>query len=56
MILSFPVETGKNYTVEFRNVLNSQSSWRPLPGASHNSGSITETNLANQRYYRLRIE
>jgi hypothetical protein len=54
--LSFPVETGKNYTVEFRNDLSPESSWQPLSGAPYNSGSFTETNLANQRYYRLRIE
>jgi len=53
--ISFPTQVGKNYTVEFRTDLSPNTSWQSLPGAPHNSGSITETNLTIQRYYRLRI-
>jgi len=55
IILSYPTVTGRTYTMEFRDDLTTNASWQPLPGAPHNSGSVTETNLLNQRYYRLRI-
>jgi len=53
--LTFPTVTGYNYTVEFVNALLSSNSWQSLPGAPHNSGSVTVTNAQPQRFYRLRV-
>ena len=54
--LTYPVQPGKNYTVEYRGDLGPVDSWQPLPNGPHNSGSVSETNLVNQRYYHVRVQ
>ncbi|MCI0540928.1 MAG: hypothetical protein L0Z50_37480, partial [Verrucomicrobiales bacterium] len=52
--LGFGVATERDYFVEFRDSLGAESSWQPLPGAPHNSGSVVDPAAAPQRFYRLR--
>jgi RHS repeat-associated protein len=57
--LSYPVLLGRTYTVESRNTLGTPGEgggWQPLPGAPHNNGSVIETNVLSQRFYRVRME
>ena len=54
LTLSFPVSAGYDYVVEYRDDVNSGTSWQPLPGAPQNSGTVVETNLVTERYYRVR--
>ena len=51
--IAFPVQPGTNYVVQYRNALGQGSGWQPLPGVPHNSGSVTVTNDAPQRFYRV---
>lgn len=53
--LAFGPCPGKRHTVEFRDLAGA-GAWQALPGAPHNSGLVTQTNSATQRYYRVRIE
>jgi hypothetical protein len=53
--LSYPVLPSRTYTVEFRDTLDASVTWQPLPGAPHNTGVVTETNILTQRFYRVRI-
>lgn len=53
--LAFGTCPGKRHTVEFRDQ-GGTGTWQALPGAPHNSGLVTQTNSAAQRYYRVRIE
>jgi hypothetical protein len=55
LTITFPTAAGHDYTVEARNTLAASSPWQALPGAPHNSGSVTDTNSLQQRFYRLRI-
>ncbi len=48
-----PCSNGTN-VVEFRDSLVS-GAWQALPGAPHNSGSVTDTNSVVTRFYRVRI-
>ncbi len=52
--LGFGVASGRDYFVEFRDSLAAESSWQPLPGAPHNSGSVVDSSGGPQRFYRLR--
>jgi len=52
--LTFPTASGFDYAVEYRDDLGPQGSWQILPGAPHNSGEVTDTNLAQERFYRLK--
>ncbi len=52
-ILTFPTSAGFNYVVEYRNDLTPGTSWQPLPGAPQNNGTVIDTNLVTQRYYRV---
>jgi hypothetical protein len=52
--LNFSPCPGRNHTVEFRALLNDVTGWQPLTGAPHNSGSVTVTNTATQRFFRVR--
>jgi hypothetical protein len=46
---------GRTHTVEFRNALADATGWQALPGAPHNSGSVTVVNQTTQRFFRLRV-
>ena len=52
--LTFTPCTGHTNTVEFRDSL-STGIWQALPGAPHNTGSVTDTNKVPTRYYRVRV-
>jgi hypothetical protein len=54
-LLQFTPCTGANHTVEFRPLVD-KGPWQPLPGAPHNSGSITVTNTLAQKIFRVRID
>jgi hypothetical protein len=54
--LSYQVLPGKNYTIEYSDDLGPQTLWQPVPGAPHNSGSVTESVTSSQRFYRLIVE
>jgi hypothetical protein len=53
--LTFTPCAGRTHTVEFRHSLTT-GQWTPLPGAPHNTGSVTDTAPAGRRFYRVRIE
>jgi hypothetical protein len=44
-----------DHTVEFANSLEG-ADWQPLPGAPHNSGSVTVTNALPRQFFRVRID
>jgi len=52
--LTFTPCPGRVHTVEFRNALGDVTGWQALPGAPHNSGSITVTNTTAQGFFRVR--
>jgi hypothetical protein len=52
--ISFAVVAGQNYFVESSGTL-APGSWVTLPNGPHNGGSVTDTNVVAQRFYRLRI-
>ena len=52
--ITFAVNPSREYVVEGRSDFGSGSTWLPLPGAPHNSGTVTDTNLLAQRFYRVR--
>ncbi len=56
LTISFTPVAGKTHTVEFRPALGTGPDWQALPGAPHNSGSVTDTNTAPQRFYRIRVQ
>lgn len=52
--LTFTPCPNQNHTVEFHNTL-ANTNWQALPGAPHNTGSVTVTNAGtNQRFFRVR--
>ena len=42
------------YTVEFTDDL-AHPNWQALPGAPHNSGSVTDSPASSHRFYRVRM-
>ena len=55
LTLSFPPCSGRTHIVEARSGLADVTGWQALPGAPHNSGSVTVANQGGQRFFRLRI-
>jgi len=55
VVITYPVQSGWNYLVEFRDSLSPTSTWQALPGGPHNSGRVEDASPAPQRYYRVRI-
>jgi hypothetical protein len=53
--LRFTPCPGRNHTVEFRNALG-VGAWQPWPGAPHNSGVISVTNVTATRFFRVRTD
>ena len=53
--LSYSVLCGKNHIIEYRDDLGPEGQWLPLPGSPHNAGTVMETNVLSQRFYRLRV-
>jgi len=53
--LTFSPCPGFNNTVEARAALGDINGWSALPGAPHNSGSVTVTNGTTQRYFRIHV-
>jgi hypothetical protein len=54
--VAYPVLPDRNYALEYRDSLDEGVPWQELPGAPHNTGSVNETNVLSQRFYRLRVE
>jgi hypothetical protein len=54
--LTFPASAGHTYTVEGRNGFEAGTAWLALPGAPHNSGSVTDIFTSARRFYRVKIE
>lgn len=54
--LSFTPCVGRTHTVESRVGLEAGGTWTALPGAPHNSGSLTVTNNATSRFFRVRVD
>ena len=52
--LTFTPCAGYNHTVESVDQLGGTAGWQALPGAPHNSGSLTVSNAVSQRFYRVR--
>jgi hypothetical protein len=52
--LTFTPCPGRTHTVEYRAALGDVPGWLPLPGAPHNSGTVTITNATNYRFFRVR--
>jgi len=53
LALTFVPCPGLNHTVQFRGALDDAIGWRSLPGAPHNSGSVTVTNTAASQFFRV---
>jgi len=53
--LQFTPCAGRNHTVEARFPIES-GTWQALPGAPHNSGSVTVTNTLARRVFRVRVD
>jgi hypothetical protein len=53
--LTFAPCSGRTHTVEFRNALGDVAGWQALPGAPHNSGTVSVTNSTTQRFFRVRV-
>ncbi|MCW5559658.1 MAG: hypothetical protein KIT22_17725 [Verrucomicrobiae bacterium] len=51
--LSYPVEQGFDYQVEFLDVLGDGASWQPLPDSPHNSGSMILPVPEEARFFRV---
>jgi hypothetical protein len=54
LLLTFTPCPNRTHTVEFISALTNGAVWQALPGAPHNSGSVTVTNSTSQRYFRVR--
>jgi hypothetical protein len=54
LVLNFTVCAGKTHTVEATDDL-AHPNWQALPGAPHNSGSITDAVGTGKRFYRVRV-
>jgi hypothetical protein len=52
--LTFVPCPGHTNVVEYRDSLVA-GAWQALPGAPHNSGSVTDTNSVTARFYHVRI-
>jgi hypothetical protein len=52
-VITFSLCPGKNLSVEFSDDLG--GAWQALPGAPHNSGSVTDSSTSSHRFFRLRI-
>lgn len=52
--ITFPPAEGYDFTVEFRDQLDSTTTWKPLPGAPHNNGHATDMPASSESYYRVR--
>ena len=50
VLVAFPVVAGKNYFVESRDTLGPAGAWTALPAGPHNSGTVSETSSASQRW------
>jgi hypothetical protein len=55
LALSFQACPGQNNIVEATSDL-AHPSWVPLPGAPHNSGSVTDPITSGNRFYRVHLE
>jgi hypothetical protein len=53
LLLTFTPCPGFNHTVQFVNQLTTGANWQALPGAPHNSGSVTVTNTGPIRFFRV---
>ena len=53
--LSFTPCAGRTHFVETRAGLGDVAGWQVLPGAPHNSGSVTVAVAGPNRFYRLRV-
>jgi hypothetical protein len=53
--IQFPTQANADQFVEYTTALGPGANWQSLPGAPHNSGTITDTLSDPKRYYRLRI-
>jgi hypothetical protein len=53
--LTFTPTAGTDYFVEYRDALGTGTGWQTLPGAPHNSGTVTDNATASHRFYRLRV-
>lgn len=51
--LTFMPCPGFDHTVESKPNLIAGAAWTPLPGAPHNSGSVTVTNSISKRFFRV---
>ncbi len=52
--LSFTPPSSQNYFVQTRDSIES-GLWQTLPGGPHNSGTVTDTNSAPRRFYRIQV-
>jgi hypothetical protein len=53
VVISFDLCPGANHVVEFTPAIG--PAWQPLPGAPHNSGSVTNQLSGAAQFYRVRI-
>jgi hypothetical protein len=52
-LLTFTPCPGRTHTVEYQDILG-VAGWQPLPGAPHNSGSVTVANVGARRFFRVK--
>jgi hypothetical protein len=51
--LTFTPCPGLNHTVQFQENFDPAALWQALPGGPHNTGSLTITNTAARRFFRV---
>jgi hypothetical protein len=52
---SYLVDSRFDYWIEYKNQLESQLDWQPLPNGPHNSGTVMLPTDAPQRFFRIRL-
>lgn len=53
--LSFTPCPGRTHTIEGLTAIDGVATWQALPGAPHNSGSVTVNLSGPQRFFRVRV-
>lgn len=54
-LISFTPCSGRTHTVEGLTAIDGVATWQALPGAPHNSGSVTVNLSGPQRFFRVRV-
>lgn len=54
--MTWPVQAGWRYSLEYRNDLKPATSWQPMPSVALTTGSATITNVGPAQFFRIKAE